>query len=273
MREVGTTNRVRLCRLRRCDRPGHRLRSSRSIRATSGSRASPRRSRSASWRRCRSRSIVDVGSGLLTPDPLLPDEPDVASALGRGRGVVTCSGDKLLGGPQAGLIFGRAEVVERMRRHPLARALRVDKLTLAALEATAARAADAHLSRTARRRRELLARCERLADAIAAERRRVVAAPGRSAAAARPGRAAAGLGGRAAAKRGRSACAPVGRRWSAGSRRIACLIDLRCVPPSRRQSVGRSDSSRPSRGTVTLRCTSSPRPVTSITASRRWSGR
>jgi L-seryl-tRNA(Ser) seleniumtransferase len=80
--------------------------------------------------------VVDIGSGLLAPDPLLPDEPDAATALADGAAVVTASGDKLLGGPQAGLVLGRAEVVERLRRHPLARALRVDKLTLAAVEAT-----------------------------------------------------------------------------------------------------------------------------------------
>ncbi len=80
--------------------------------------------------------IADVGSGLLVPDRLLPDEPDVTAALAAGADVVTCSGDKLLGGPQAGLIFGDAGVMDRMRRHPLARALRCDKLTLAALEAT-----------------------------------------------------------------------------------------------------------------------------------------
>ncbi|WP_432993020.1 L-seryl-tRNA(Sec) selenium transferase [Dactylosporangium sp. CA-233914] len=80
--------------------------------------------------------VVDIGSGLLRPDPLLPGEPDAATALRAGAGLVTASGDKLLGGPQAGLLLGRADLVEALRRHPLARALRVDKLTLAALEAT-----------------------------------------------------------------------------------------------------------------------------------------
>ncbi|MFB9908572.1 L-seryl-tRNA(Sec) selenium transferase [Allokutzneria oryzae] len=80
--------------------------------------------------------IADIGSGLLAPHPLLPKEPDAASALRAGASLVTASGDKLLGGPQAGLLLGDAELVERLRRHPAARALRVDKLTLAALEAT-----------------------------------------------------------------------------------------------------------------------------------------
>lgn len=80
--------------------------------------------------------VSDIGSGLLAPHPLLPDEPDAATELRAGADLVTASGDKLLGGPQAGLLLGDADLVHRLRRHPLARALRVDKLTLAALEAT-----------------------------------------------------------------------------------------------------------------------------------------
>jgi len=84
--------------------------------------------------------VADIGSGLLAPHSLLPDEPDAATTLARGATLVTASGDKLLGGPQAGLVLGApgagAEAVARIRRHPLARAMRVDKLTLAALEAT-----------------------------------------------------------------------------------------------------------------------------------------
>ena len=80
--------------------------------------------------------VVDIGSGLLAPHPRLPDEPDAASTLRAGADLVTASGDKLLGGPQSGLLLGRSALVERLRRDPFARALRVDKLTLAALEAT-----------------------------------------------------------------------------------------------------------------------------------------
>jgi L-seryl-tRNA(Ser) seleniumtransferase len=82
--------------------------------------------------------VVDIGSGLLRPDPLLPREPDAATTLRAGADLVIASGDKLLGGPQCGLLLGDDTLIARLRRHPLARALRVDKLTLAALQATVA---------------------------------------------------------------------------------------------------------------------------------------
>lgn len=78
--------------------------------------------------------VHDVGSGLLGAE--LPGEVEVGSALRAGADLVIFSGDKLLGGPQAGCIVGRADLVARCARHPLARALRIDKLCAAGLEAT-----------------------------------------------------------------------------------------------------------------------------------------
>jgi L-seryl-tRNA(Ser) seleniumtransferase len=129
--------------------------------------------------------IDDVGSGVLADDlETLREEPAVRRSVRAGAALVCFSGDKLLGGPQAGLIVGRADAVAAARAHPLARALRLDKLGLAALEATlrlyrdpeAARREIPVLAMLTADEATLRARAERLAAAVGGE---VVAATAR----------------------------------------------------------------------------------------------
>jgi L-seryl-tRNA(Ser) seleniumtransferase len=129
--------------------------------------------------------IDDIGSGWLAGD-MAVEEPLITDSVAAGAALVCCSGDKLLGGPQAGLIVGQREAVAAARRHPLARALRIDKLSLAALEATLrlyrdparARAEIPVLAMLDVAEDELAARAERLAARIG-ERASVVRAVGK----------------------------------------------------------------------------------------------
>ncbi|HKF30797.1 MAG TPA: L-seryl-tRNA(Sec) selenium transferase [Jatrophihabitantaceae bacterium] len=174
--------------------------------------------------------VVDIGSGLLAVDPLLPDEPVAAVALRDGAGLVTCSGDKLLGGPQAGLLLGVGALVERMRRHPLARALRVDKLTLAALEATLAGPVTPTWTYLRADAAALRARCDALAAAVRdAVRAEVVpcesAVGGGGAPGVRLPSWAVALPAEFAARLRIGTPAVVGR-----IEHDRCVLDLRCVP-------------------------------------------
>jgi L-seryl-tRNA(Ser) seleniumtransferase len=126
--------------------------------------------------------IDDIGSGVPAAAqsgmPVLGDEPDLRRSVAAGAALVCCSGDKLLGGPQAGLLAGRADAVGAARRHPLARALRIDKLSLAALEATLALHRD-----PARARREIpvLAMLDQTPEVLAGRAERLRAGIGESA--------------------------------------------------------------------------------------------
>jgi len=177
----------------------------------------------------RSRSVplvVDLGSGLLAPDSTLPDEPDAATTLRDGADLTTASGDKLLGGPQAGIILGRTEYVQRLAKHPLARAVRIDKLALAALEATVAGPIPPVAAALHADPQRLEARAETLAAAVGGA---VVAHDGRVGGGGAPGVPLPGFAVRLPA----SVARPLRLGTPAILARVhdgATLIDLRCIP-------------------------------------------
>ena len=172
--------------------------------------------------------IVDLGSGLLRPDATVPDEPDLQAQLAAGADIVIASGDKLLGGPQAGIMLGTHEAIAKVKQHPLARAVRIDKLRLNALEASVNAPSNAvedalHVDPAVHS-----ARTEALAQAVGGE---VVEHPGRVGGGGAPEYP---LPGYAVAldeflapmlRQGRPAVLP---RVHNGQ----CLIDIRCIPAS-----------------------------------------
>ena len=139
--EVGTTNRTRLADYERAIGPGTAaiLRVHPSNFRVVGFTETPEASALAALAHDHGLLLIeDLGSGAIRPEEFAPDEPSVRDAVDAGADVVCFSGDKLLGGPQAGIMVGGSEPIAAIRAHPLMRALRPDKLTLAALEATLA---------------------------------------------------------------------------------------------------------------------------------------
>jgi L-seryl-tRNA(Ser) seleniumtransferase len=164
--EVGTTNRTRIADYERAIGPETAviLRVHQSNFRVVGFTEQPELSQLAELARRAGLPLVDdLGSGALSA---IGDESTAGASLAAGADLVCFSGDKLLGGPQAGILAGRADLIDRLRRHPLQRALRADKLTLAALEGTLTLALDPE-----RARREIPV-LRMLAEPVAAVRER-----------------------------------------------------------------------------------------------------
>jgi L-seryl-tRNA(Ser) seleniumtransferase len=183
LREVGTTNRTRAADYARAVGPETALllRVHQSNFRLVGFTEQPRLEELARIARANDLPLVDdLGSGALGR---IHDEPSARESLAAGADLVCFSGDKLLGGPQAGIVVGRADLVERLRRHPLQRALRADKLTLAALEGTLRLYLDAPQRIPVLRMLEepvelVRARAERMAAAVGGEVEETIARVG-----------------------------------------------------------------------------------------------
>jgi L-seryl-tRNA(Ser) seleniumtransferase len=183
LREVGTTNRTRAADYEAASGPETAvlLRVHQSNFRVVGFTEQPSLRELADVARRHDLPLVDdLGSGALID---IGDEPTARASLAAGADLVCFSGDKLLGGPQAGIIVGRAQLVEKLRRHPLQRALRADKLTLAALEGTLTLAVDAPdeipVLRMLREPAEAVrARAARLAELVGGEVEETVARAG-----------------------------------------------------------------------------------------------
>lgn len=241
MREVGTTNRTHLSDYASALTPPNGSEAAAILkvhpsnyRITGFTSSAPIADLAALCRTHQVPLVADIGSGLLAPEPTLPEEPDLASALADGADLVIASGDKLLGGPQAGLLLGRSSLIAKLAKHPLARAVRADKLTLAALEATLNSSRETPVSLALHADAEALrARAEHLAAELDAD---VVPHDGRVGGG---GGASVPLPGWAvrlpeeAAAPLRAADPPILAR-SSGS---ACLLDLRCVPEAQDATV------------------------------------
>jgi L-seryl-tRNA(Ser) seleniumtransferase len=177
--------------------------------------------------------IVDVGSGLLTRDPALPEEPDLTSTLADGADLVIASGDKLLGGPQAGLLLGSASIISTLAKHPLARAMRTDKLTLAAMQGTLNGGQTPVAAALHADPETLLIRAERMAEVLSAE---VVPHEGRVGGGGGTGVPLPGW----ALRLPEEAAAPLRAAHPAILTRTSessCLLDLRCVPETEDDAV------------------------------------